>query len=123
MSQLRQFARATGQHSVFLGGLLADSGKGGPLCRQRLVDLISNAEGRAQEGKYDDAIARLCRAAEMTGQIAFSAEFKCSTNKVDPAVLPEESRKTAIIRAPTGARFVKHGLHETFAVLREAGDE
>jgi len=54
-----------------------------------LADLLANAERRANEGKYDDAVARLYRACEMIAQIAL-LEYKIDTSKVAPSEIPQE---------------------------------
>lgn len=40
--------------------------------RHLVVDLVANAERRATEGKYDDAVARLYRSLEMVAQVAIT---------------------------------------------------
>jgi len=59
---------------------------------ERILDLLGNANRRASEGKYDDAIARLYRTLEMVGQIEFFKEFKCSTSDVKIENIPETFR-------------------------------
>jgi CRISPR-associated protein (TIGR02710 family) len=56
-------------------------------------DLLSNAQRRYLQNKYDDAVARLYRALEMVGQIDFQGATGCSTSDVDPAKLPEAIRQ------------------------------
>jgi CRISPR-associated protein (TIGR02710 family) len=49
----------------------------------KVIELIANAIRRGNEGKYDDAVARLYRALEMIGQIEFIKEFNCETSDVN----------------------------------------
>lgn len=44
------------------------------VCRGMVEDLVANADRRATEGKYDDAVARLYRATEMVAQVRFRAK-------------------------------------------------
>jgi CRISPR-associated protein (TIGR02710 family) len=60
---------------------------------EKITDLISNAQRRATEGKYDDAVARLYRALEMLAQLEFRKEFNCSTSEVKIENLPETYRE------------------------------
>jgi CRISPR-associated protein (TIGR02710 family) len=54
-----------------------------------VIDLVANAERRAAEGKYDDAVARLYRALEMSGQVALRDLDINDAGNVDPTVIPE----------------------------------
>jgi CRISPR-associated protein (TIGR02710 family) len=67
--------------------------KSNELTIEKITDLISNAQRRASEGKYDDAVARLYRALEMLGQLEFQKEFKCSTADVIIDNIPDEFRE------------------------------
>lgn len=65
--------------------------KKGSLCDLAIVDLINNARRRIEEGKYDDATARLYRACEML------AQWQLLGLGIDPAdvrleLVPEKSR-------------------------------
>lgn len=66
--------------------------KSNELTIEKIIDLISNAQRRAAEGKYDDAVARLYRALEMLGQLEFQKEFNCSTGDVKIENIPEPFR-------------------------------
>ncbi len=65
-------------------------------------DLVANAGRRAQQSKYDDAVARLYRALEMIGQIAFTEQTGCYTNDVDPRKAAGGARRG--LRSPTPVR-------------------
>ncbi|MFZ2323281.1 MAG: TIGR02710 family CRISPR-associated CARF protein [Ignavibacteriaceae bacterium] len=60
--------------------------------KDRMQEMIFNALRRADEGKYDDAIARLYRAIEMLGQIEFEKSFNCLTSDVQLFSIPENLR-------------------------------
>jgi CRISPR-associated protein (TIGR02710 family) len=57
------------------------------------LDLVSNAKRRYEQGKYDDAVARLYRALEMVGQIAYKEATGGSNSDVDSDDLPESLRE------------------------------
>lgn len=62
-----------------------------PECGQspdRLADLFNNAGRRLEEGRYDDALARLYRLAEMLAQWILKKEFAIDTADVDVAKVP-----------------------------------
>jgi len=88
-----------------------------------VADLVSNARRRAVQNKYDDAVARLYRALEMVGQIAFMQRTGCPTSDVDPQVLPESLRDEFICRytSPLDNK-IKIPLYATFQVLAMMGD-
>jgi len=53
-------------------------------------DLILNAERRALQNKYDDAVARLYRALELIGQVYLKSRHQINTEKVELSKLPEK---------------------------------
>lgn len=96
-------------------------GEGG----MRLVgDLLANAERRAQEGKYDDAVARLYRALELRGQIALREpplEIE-SASSVPIEKVPERLREEFARRyGDAEAGRLKIGLAAVYTLLAESG--
>lgn len=63
-----------------------------------VLDLLANAQRRATEGKYDDAVARLYRALEMQAQVAFVEKFGCSTSRFPISRLPDCTREVRFNR-------------------------
>lgn len=55
-------------------------------------DLVANARRRADQGRYDDAVARLYRALEMQAQLAFFQKTGLSTSEVPFSAVPEDLR-------------------------------
>ncbi len=93
------------------------------MTRLLLADLVANAERRAAQGRYDDAMARLYRALEMQGQIALMQRWGVSTSEVPPAQIPEDlrqeyqerylDRETGRLKLPLMATFrLLHALHD-----------
>jgi CRISPR-associated protein (TIGR02710 family) len=98
------------------------------LCDLTAEDLLSNAIRRSEEGKYDDAVARLYRCLEMIGQIEFQKQFGCGTSRVDPEVLPQSIRaeychKHGFKDDKDGKEYLRLGLDAAFNALAEAGNE
>ncbi|HPD61720.1 MAG TPA: TIGR02710 family CRISPR-associated CARF protein, partial [Thermodesulfobacteriota bacterium] len=84
-------------------------------------DMVSNAARRASQNKYDDAVARLYRALEMVGQIAFQEKTGCSTSRVRPDVIPEALRQeyTQKYYSANKNEKLQLPLYATFRVLKE----
>ncbi len=55
----------------------------------QLLDLYLNAQRRAAQGRYDDAIARVYRLIEWTAQWLLKTQCHIETANVDPAFIPE----------------------------------
>ncbi len=90
--------------------------------RLQVIDLLANARRRAEVGRHDDAVARLYRALELLGQIAFEETFGCETGAADPGLLPEairEAYRKKYWSEEKGACQIP--LMATFAALAEAG--
>lgn len=85
---------------------------------EKVFDLIENANRRASEGKFDDAVARLYRALEMLGQIEFEKEFKCNTDDVILENLPESIKETIKYKYKSHSnKRIQLPLFKTFDVL------
>lgn len=88
----------------------------------RLADLFNNAGRRLAEGRYDDALARLYRLAEMFAQWILRKEFSIETADVDVAKVPDELRdKLAATRNAGGA--IQIGLDWDYRLLKAKGHE
>lgn len=88
-----------------------------------LLDLFRNAQRRSEEGKYDDAVARLYRTLEMRGQIEFEKQFGCSTSDAKIKKLPESLRDEMGKKHTAHNGKIKIPLYGIFAVLKEADNE
>jgi len=64
------------------------NGNDSELYKLMMVDIFNNANRRIEEGKYDDAVARLYRLIEMIGQYCLS-ELNIDTSNVDLSRLME----------------------------------
>jgi len=83
-----------------------------------LADLLANADRRAQEGKYDDAVARLYRAVEVVAQMLLAR--RCiNTAHVKMEQLPPDWQE-----AYRGIdESVRLGQEKAFALLESLGEE
>ena len=83
-----------------------------------LADLLANAERRAQEGKYDDAVARLYRAVEVVAQMLL-ARRKIDTSRVKfddlPVAWQEECRESK--------ESITLGQEKAFSFLEYLGED
>jgi CRISPR-associated protein (TIGR02710 family) len=88
-------------------------------CPEILADLLANADRRADEGKYDDAVARLYRAAELVGQIALAGIGIDSSN-----VRPNQVPDAALELFREGGRAQQAvGLDKKYRLLSALEDE
>ncbi|MCL0038922.1 TIGR02710 family CRISPR-associated CARF protein [Dehalococcoidia bacterium] len=79
---------------------------------------LVNADRRAQEGKYDDAVARLYRAVELIAQILL-ARRHIDTSEVKVEDLPTDWREAV---EPAGEPM-KLGQEKAFALLESLGEK
>jgi CRISPR-associated protein (TIGR02710 family) len=83
-----------------------------------LADILANADRRAQEGKYDDAVARLYRAAEIVAQMLL-ARRNIDTSRVKfddlPAAWQEEYRESK--------ESITLGQEKAFSLLESMDDD
>lgn len=86
-----------------------------------VLDLLANAKRREEEGRYDDAVARLYRAIEAVAQVALKERHGiASTEKVPLDLIPEESRSEWASRANRGV--VALGLQDAYGLLDRLDD-
>ena len=81
-------------------------------------DLLANAERRARQGRYDDAVGRLYRATELVAQFVLRRDYGVVTSNVDAAILPEEVRSWFAGGGRVQLDMVK--AHDLLARLHEA---
>ena len=86
-----------------------------------LASLINNARRRAEETKYDDAIARLYRALELIAQIKLKKEYCIDTSDVDLKLLKKLNVNHDF--EPDFKGIVKISLIQDYDLLNELQDE
>lgn len=90
---------------------------------ESVFDLLRNAERRADQGRYDDAVARLYRACELFAQTRLQ---KCSTpldsSNLEVTMLPESLRAKYELLRDGGDKKIKLGLRQDYELLTELMD-
>ena len=86
-----------------------------------LASLISNARRRAEETKYDDAIARLYRSLELIAQIRLKNEYGINTSDVDLAILKQHGINREFEADFKG--IVRISLIQGYDLLHDLGDD
>lgn len=100
---------------------LGQLGQAPPPSRHHVLDLLANAKRRKDEGRFDDAVARLYRALEAIAQVALKEGHGVeSTEKIPLEKVPESLRTTWAARATDGV--VALGLQDDYALLEALGD-
>ena len=93
----------------------------GEITKDLLADLYNNAGRRFDEGKFDDATARLYRLVEMLAQHVLLRDFGIRASDVDPDKVPAPFRETfARIRDERDGK-IKVGLVKAHELLRGLG--
>lgn len=88
---------------------------------QHVIDLLANAKRRREEGRFDDAVARLYRAIEALAQVALKERHGIeSTEKVPLDRLPESLRPQWTSKAEEGV--VMLGLQDAYTLLASLND-
>lgn len=106
--------------SAQLATHLGQLGQAQPPSRHHVLDLLANAKRRKDEGRFDDAVARLYRALEAIAQVALKEGHGVdSTEKVPLQKIPESLRSWAA-RANEGN--VALGLQDDYVLLAALGD-
>ncbi|MCP9453475.1 MAG: TIGR02710 family CRISPR-associated CARF protein [Nitrospira sp.] len=88
-----------------------------------IADLLANADRRATEGSYDDAIVRLYRALELGAQIAIERRLGCGTDRVPVEAIPETVRAEFLARyRPEDGGTLKLPLEASYRLLAALGE-
>jgi CRISPR-associated protein (TIGR02710 family) len=95
-------------------------------CFYKLADLLNNADRRAKEGKYDDAIARLYRSLELIAQIKLRVGYKLKTSNIDINSVEKRIKNPNYInklKQKRNKNKIKLGLNDSFEMLNNLGNE
>jgi CRISPR-associated protein (TIGR02710 family) len=86
-----------------------------------VVDLLANAKRRKDEGRFDDAVARLYRAIEAYAQCVLKEKYGIErTDQIPLEMIPEPLKASWSARAIDGC--VKLGLQDDYRLLEALGD-
>lgn len=91
------------------------------LLADHLADLWNNARRRLDEGKYDDAVARLYRLAEMIAQYELARSHDVNTADVDPQSLPIPVEYRERLEGQRRRGKVTIGLRDNYELLQALG--
>lgn len=92
-----------------------------PPTRHHVLDLLANAKRRKEEGRLDDAVARLYRAIEAVAQVALRERYEIeSTEQVPLERIPATVRLEWAARARDGV--VALGLQDAYKFLVSLND-
>jgi hypothetical protein len=89
---------------------------------EKVWDLLKNAERRAQQGRYDDAVLRLYRALEMLAQIRLRKEYQLDTDDIKLDKLPETAQKRFAWQVDQKRERITAGLHDSYCLLHDLND-
>jgi len=89
---------------------------------ERVIDLINNAERRAIQGRFDDAVARLYRAMEMLAQIRLKTNYGYDTSEILLEKLPPSLREEYKKYCREQGKIIL-GLKEAYHLLARLDDE
>lgn len=97
-------------------------------CYCILASLLNNAKRRHNEGKYDDAIARLYRSFELIAQIRLKEKYNIKTSKVDLESLKKRGLTEEYLDTLDSCKSdlnedVKIGLIKDYDLLYHLDDE
>ena len=92
--------------------------------RETLLELVANADRRAKQSRYDDAVGRLYRAAELRGQQLVKQAFGAELGKVSIECFPAAIREDVIekVGQPNDGSY-KLGVQNLFQILEFSEDE
>ncbi|MEJ5300476.1 MAG: TIGR02710 family CRISPR-associated CARF protein [Thermodesulforhabdaceae bacterium] len=119
LSFLEHYGEFTGRWLAFLRKLIKaqDQEQGG---YEEVEDLLLNAERRAVQMRFDDAVARLYRAVELLAQIRLKKQYQIDTSNVDLSKVPESVRTKLI---PDDDGKVRIGQSWAYAILTAMDNE
>jgi CRISPR-associated protein (TIGR02710 family) len=91
-------------------------------CYEIVEDLLLNAERRAAQSRYDDAVGRLYRAIELLVQLRLKLAYSLLTGDLDVALLPESVQpKYEALRISQGK--IKIALDRSYELLVDIGSD
>ena len=92
-----------------------------------IADILNNARRRMEEGKYDDAVARLYRTVELIAQYRLKMKYEIDTSDVDTWHLKTLGMERKVLEKYEELRDekgkIKLPLRKDFELLQDLGDE
>ena len=118
LNLLSSLGRHYGKHLAALKKLTGQEEGNG---YEPVADLLNNAERRASQERFDDAVARLYRATEMVAQIRLFREHGLDSNKLTLNDLPENLRSEYEPFVRDNGKVLL-GLLDSFGLLNRLDD-
>ena len=91
-----------------------------------IADILNNARRRMEEGKYDDAVARLYRTVELIAQYRLKMKYEIDTSNVDTWHLKTLGMERKVLEKYEELRDekgkIKLGLKKDFELLKDLND-
>lgn len=112
LSLLEHYASEFRNYVIFLRFLIGNKAYG----YEKVEDLLLNAERRATQGRYDDAVARLYRAIEMLAQIRLE-KLGINTSNVDLSKIKDKDVLVELEKTKDDSGKVKIGLAKAWELL------
>ena len=112
LSLLEHYASEFRDYIIFLKFLMGDKAYG----YENVEDILLNAERRATQGRYDDAVARLYRAIEMLAQVRLE-KLGINTSNVDLSMIKDKDLKGDFEKIKDDSGRVKIGLAKAWELL------
>jgi hypothetical protein len=119
LSSIEPYAGMFNTHFVTLKKILNKTSNTG---YEKVVDLVNNAQRRASQCRFDDAVARLYRALEMLAQIRLKTAYENDTSEISLEKLPEQLRKEYEKYTRDQGKIIL-GLREDYHLLAKLDDE
>jgi CRISPR-associated protein (TIGR02710 family) len=94
--------------------------KGGETEPYYIADLLNNAERRAEESKYDDAVARLYRTIELIAQYKLRRDYRIDASNAEVEKIPPQLLQKWNI--PRDQKTIKLALNSSYELLDSLGD-
>lgn len=88
----------------------------------KVEDLLLNAERRATQGRYDDAVARSYRALELTAQVRLRTKYGIETSDVDLQKIPPQLHAFLEDHRSENGK-IQIALFPSWDLLQQLGDE
>lgn len=126
-----RFAHATARHliepyrkdfvpyGIFLDAVVEGKSRHG---FEWVEDLLLNAERRAVQGRFDDAVGRLYRALELTAQVWLQQRYGIDTGNVDLGRVPD-SIKARVEKERSEGDKIKAGLFLAWDIIAAFTDD
>jgi len=91
---------------------------------EKVFDLIANAERQANNGFYDNAVARIYRALELFAQIRLKTAYNIDTSQLEKALprFAEKINTQKWMKLTNEEGEIKIGLKNAYELLKELGD-